>query len=73
MTMTEAQVKSVLNYGGSAQISQLGLSLLLTRLKGVYKANPAPPVLARCTSELNTFLSKYGEIMRKDYDWMINL
>lgn len=73
MTLSEAQVKNVLNYNGNAQISQLGLSLMLTRLKGLYKANPAPLVLSKCTSELNAFLTKYGDIMKRDYDWMTKL
>jgi hypothetical protein len=73
MRLTEAQVKKLLEYSGALQISQLGFSLLLTRLKGQYKSNPDSASLQQCTREINAFLAKFSTIMKKDYELVTKL
>lgn len=65
MNLTSTQAKKVL--AGSQTFSQLGFSMLITRLKGVYAKDPSPAVLENCTSEMNAFLKKFEAIMAKDF------
>ena len=65
MSVTSNQVKNLLT-GGNQHFSQLGFGLMVTRLKGVYKANPSPATLQSCTQEINAFLTKFGMIMKDD-------
>jgi hypothetical protein len=73
MSLTESQVKKLLEYGGTLQVSQLGFSLLLTRLKGQYKNTPGAVPLKQCTGEINAFLAKFSTIMQKDYEMVTKL
>ncbi|MDR1571029.1 MAG: hypothetical protein LBS32_00730 [Clostridiales Family XIII bacterium] len=73
MKLTEAQTKKLLDYGGQPQLKQLALNMALTRLKGIYKTNPTPDVVARCTSDLNAIFEKFALIMQSDYEWIISL
>ena len=65
MNVTPDQVKMILT--GNQMFSQLGFSMLITRLKRVYAVNPTLEGLQGCTDEVNAFLAKYGPIMSKDY------
>jgi hypothetical protein len=51
---------------GEHPFSQLGFSMMLTRLKGVYRANPNQDVLEKSMNEINVFLEKFKTIMKKD-------
>jgi hypothetical protein len=73
MQLNDAQTKKLLEYKGQAQIRQLSLNLALTRLKGIYRADPSPAALARCAAELNAVLNKFSVIMKPDYEWIIQL
>jgi len=66
MRLTEAQVKSLLTDNVPRQFNQLGLSLLITRLKGLYRADSSAASLQRCTNEINAFLQKFEAIMQHD-------
>ena len=68
LTLSQDQVKKVLTYGKQMQISQLGLSLIITRLKGMYTDKPGE--IAKYTTDLNNFFAKYAAIMQKDYDYL---
>ncbi len=50
---------------GNQAFSQLGFSMLLTRLKGQYAKDPSK--LEIYTAEINTFLGKFTAIMAADY------
>ncbi len=50
---------------GNQTFSQLGFSMLLTRLKGLYAKDPSK--LESCTAEINSFLAKFTSIMAQDY------
>jgi len=71
MNITLVQTQKILL--GGYTFSQLGFSLLITRLKGIYAKNPSQVVLQKCTDEINAFLQKYGAIMAKDFSIISNL
>jgi len=65
MKITPQQTEKLLK--GNHKFSQLGFSLLLTRLKGVYTKTPTPETLKACNVEMNAFLGKFQSIMSADY------
>ena len=65
MSITADQAKKILV--GNYTFSQLGFSMFVTRLKGVYAKDSSQEVLLRCTAEINTFLGKYKIIMGADF------
>ena len=65
MNVTSDQVKAILT--GNHMFSQLGFSMLITRLKRVYAIDTSLTGLQNCTDEINAFLKKYGPIMSNDY------
>lgn len=65
MELSHEQVEKLLK--GNYTFSLWSLSMMITRLKGIYANNPAPEVLATCTGELNTFVRKFARIMGNDY------
>ena len=73
MSLNQMQVKKLLTYTGKMQISQLGLSLLVTRLSRTYNSNPSAQLLESATAEMNVFISKFAAIMDSDYKWIISL
>ena len=64
MTVTPAQTQKILQ--GNHKFSQLGFSLLVTRLKGIYSKDPSQAVLENCTNELNVYFEKYKAILTAD-------
>ncbi len=63
MKINSTQAQKLLT--GNQTFSQLGFSMLLTRLKGQYAKDPSS--LSKYTAEINTFLSKFTAIMAADY------
>lgn len=70
MKLSENQVRKLLQSSGAIQTSQLGLNLMLTRLKGLYSKQPTPAVLSQCANEINGFLQKFAAVMQKDYEML---
>ena len=64
MNITPDQTKKLLT--GNLTFSQLGFSMLVTRLKGVYAKDSSPAVLQNCVNEINAFLQKYASIAGSD-------
>jgi hypothetical protein len=62
-----------LEYTGQPQLRQLSLNMALTRLKGLYKANPTPGTVSKCTADLNAIFAKFAMVMKDDYEWIIKL
>ena len=64
MNVTTKQVERLLveDYN----FSQLGFSMMLTRLKGVYAGDPSQEILETAAKEINTFLGKFKGIMKND-------
>ena len=52
---------------GNQAFSQLGFSMMLTRLKTQYVKEPSQSMLQKCADEINTFLDKFKSIMGNDY------
>jgi len=65
MVLNEEQAKKLLT--GNYTFSMWSLSMLITRLKGVYTGNPSETVLGSCVGELNAFMKKFAKIMGSDY------
>ncbi|MCL2387610.1 MAG: hypothetical protein FWC89_08710 [Defluviitaleaceae bacterium] len=65
MRITTNQAEKAMT--GGHVFSQLGLSMLLQRLKRMYSDKPTPETLQKCTEEINIFLEKYKKIMTADY------
>ena len=65
MLITAEQAKKILL--GNFVFSQLGFSLMITRLKRTYASNQDSAVLTNCVNEINAFLKKYESIMADDY------
>lgn len=66
MQLTEAQTKALLLFGEQLQLKHQGLSLLVTRLREIYKNNPSPETLFLCTGELNSFIHKFEILLTYD-------
>lgn len=73
MKLTEAQTKKLLDYKGQPQLKQLAINMALTRLKGIYKNDPTPASISKCTTDLNAIFEKFESIMKSDYDWITSL
>lgn len=71
MNITPQQTEKLLK--GNQSFSQLGFSMLLTRLKIMYASNPSQATLLTCTNEINTFLVKFKSIMGNDYSVIAKL
>ena len=65
MFITAEQAKKILL--GNYVFTQLGFSLMITRLKRAYATNQDQAVLTNCVNEINAFLKKYESIMANDY------
>ena len=71
MQVTTEQAKKAMN--GNHTFTQLGLSMLMLRLKRIYEQSPTSETLKNCTDEINFFLKKYEKIMVADYEVMSRL
>ena len=61
LQQTEKLLKSTQSF------SQLGFSLMLTRLRTSYVKNPTPAAVQSGMKEINEFLGKFSTIMTNDY------
>jgi hypothetical protein len=50
------------------KFTQLGLSMLITRLKSLYEKDRSQELLEKSMNEINTFLNKFKNIMLNDYE-----
>jgi len=65
MQLSPQQAEKLLK--GNYTFSLWSLSMLITRLKGVYAKDPTLGALDNCTVELNAFIKKFSKIMGNDY------
>lgn len=66
MKITPHQAEKI--FKGNPTFSQLGFSMMITRLKTNYNKNPSPAAVHSFTEEINEFLAKFQPIMNKDYE-----
>ena len=52
---------------GNHNFSQLGFSMMITRLKTRYSKDPSPTMLNKSMEEINAFLEKFKAVMANDY------
>jgi hypothetical protein len=64
MELSQEQMAKLLK--GNYAFSMWSLSMLVTRLKGVYAGDSSQDALAKCTAEMNTFISKFSNILAND-------
>ena len=64
LIITKTQAEKLLS--GDYTFSQLGFSMLITRLKGNYAKDSSQGSLQKCVDEINFFLSKYSAIITSD-------
>ena len=64
MNVTAEQTQRILT--GNHKFSQLGLSMMITRLKSIYAKDSSQEVLQKCADEINVFLRKYSSILATD-------
>ncbi|NLO89247.1 MAG: hypothetical protein GX088_02815 [Clostridia bacterium] len=62
-------IKKQVNY----QSDNLGLNLLITRLRSKYAKKPTPDELENCLQEMKAFFSKYSSILQKDIEMLKRL
>ena len=65
MQITQQQAQRILT--GEYAFTQLGFSMMVTRLKGIYSKKPNQATLQDCAKEINAFLQKFQAIMEKDH------
>ena len=65
-TLSNEQAKKVLESNDG--FSVLGFSMLVTRLRMVYKKDSSVRSLEQCTKELNEFIDKFTLLMSADLD-----
>jgi len=71
MQITSAQAEQLLK--GQHNFSQLGFSMLLTRLKLSYDNDPSKESLETAMGEINAFLAKFKGIMKNDCEFISEL
>ena len=65
MKITQSQAEKILN--GDQTFSQLGFSMLITRLRKSYAKDSSSLNVRNCTENINMFLEKYQATMIADY------
>jgi hypothetical protein len=65
MKINSTQVEKILK--GNQSFSQLGFSMLITRLKASYAKDSSLNSLQNATIQVNGFLDKFKNIMAADY------
>ena len=71
MKLTVQQTEKLLKSNQS--FSQLGLSMMITRLRKRYVNEPSQAVLKKSTDEINAYLGKFSMIMEADYKVIIKI
>ena len=71
MKVTIQQTEKLLK--GNQAFTQLGFSMMLTRLRTLYAKNPSQDTLQSGMNEINVFLEKFTTIMNADYSIIANM
>jgi len=65
MQISSQQTEKLLK--GRQTFKQFGFSMMLTRMRTGYAKDPSSSTITACTTEINTFLTKFAQIMADDY------
>ena len=71
MKITLQQTEKLLK--GNQTFTQLGFSMMVTRLRTTYVKDPKPSTVQKSMNELNEFLNKFSAIMDTDYSTIIKI
>ena len=66
MKITVQQTEKLLK--SSQAFSQLGFSMMVTRLRTAYAKDSSQAMIQKSTDEINVFLDKFSAIMGADYE-----
>ena len=66
MKITVQQTEKLLK--SSQSFSQLGFSMMATRLRSSYAKDSSHAMIQKATDEINAFLDKFKSIMGADYE-----
>ena len=64
MNITDRQAEKLLT--GNTPISQLGFSLLVTRLRTAYAKDRSPASLQHCVEAINAYVSRFSAVLDED-------
>jgi len=65
MQLSQEQMVKLLK--GNYTFSLWSMSMLITRLRGVYANDASLSSLEKCTGEMNVFVNKFKSVMGNDY------
>ena len=71
MRITDSQAKKILT--NPPEFSQLGMSMMVTRLAGKYAKEPSEENLTAAMNEINKFLATFSSIIASDYEVIMKL
>ncbi|MCL2045350.1 MAG: hypothetical protein FWG88_03075 [Oscillospiraceae bacterium] len=71
MKLTLQQTEKLLK--GHQSFSQLGFSMMVTRLRTVYIKDSSQTTVEKSMNEINMFLNKFGTIMEADFAIIIKM
>lgn len=66
--MLEAQFEKIISGQKNYQSANLGLNLLITRLKKKYELNKTTDEMKSCIQEMNQFFQKYKKVVADDIE-----
>jgi hypothetical protein len=73
MSLTNQQVKHLLETTKPLQFKQLALSLMYTRLKNMYQKSQTNDTLSAITKQFNDLFAKFGNAMADDYKLAVSV
>ena len=65
MKVTVDQTEKILRSG--QPFKQFAFSMMITRLRTKYAKNPTRESLKECTDEINSFIEKFGGIIKDEF------
>jgi DNA-binding response OmpR family regulator len=71
VTVTTEKTEKILT--GNLKFSQLGFSMLITRMKTLYAQYPTQVTLQTFSEEITTFIEKSKMLMASDYETIIRI
>lgn len=66
--MLELQFEKIIKGRADHKSSNLGLNLLISRLKRKYETDQTPEEMKNCVKEMNLFFEKYKKIVTEDVE-----
>ena len=65
MKITASQTEKLLK--GEHKFTQLGFSMMMVRLRALYKRDSSSSTVQTCVDEINKFMDKFSGVMADDF------